>query len=232
MVGAEFAVLEIKRTSITRLKRRLAGSPLGVRCCLKSKEPRLRDWNYLCAGLSVRYYEWAWNQKNLDYEIETADNTVHCRYRQQLEIKRTSITRLKPWFCWSTNVLPCAWNQKNLDYEIETLLIRRKHLRVAILEIKRTSITRLKPKNGGASWGAIKNLKSKEPRLRDWNLVTEWASCRFTTAWNQKNLDYEIETGYARPETVIHQRLEIKRTSITRLKPLSGSPSSMSPWSL
>ena len=40
--------------------------------------------------------EAAWNQKNLDYEIET------------------------PSPHWSENPQANTWNQKNLDYEIET----------------------------------------------------------------------------------------------------------------
>ena len=37
-----------------------------------------------------------WNQKNLDYEIETTDNISPPFSGADLEIKRTSITRLKP----------------------------------------------------------------------------------------------------------------------------------------
>ena len=37
-----------------------------------------------------------------------------------LEIKRTSITRLKPDVKVSAMAFALAWNQKNLDYEIET----------------------------------------------------------------------------------------------------------------
>ena len=88
---------------------------------LKSKEPRLRDWN------------------------NDTDQIVWIGY--------------------------VAWNQKNLDYEIETGS-------VPAIE-KSTPVA----------------LKSKEPRLRDWNLkrilnVVQ----RSLTTWNQKNLDYEIET--------------------------------------
>ena len=63
-----------------------------------------------------------------------------------------------------------TWNQKNLDYEIET-----RHSRVAQASVGR--------------------LKSKEPRLRDWNCIPRW--CWLLVGflpWNQKNLDYEIET--------------------------------------
>ena len=91
--------LEIKRTSITRLKLQgpIAAARSGLwMLCLKSKEPRLRDWNF-----RVFY------QVLIDFD--------------ELEIKRTSITRLKlgDWQChWCSSRL--TWNQKNLDYEIET----------------------------------------------------------------------------------------------------------------
>ena len=90
----------------------------------------------------------AWNQKNLDYEIETNlfQNSVFIML-SSLEIKRTSITRLKPYvFSDKSSIKIVAWNQKNLDYEIET-------------------ICGLAPSAPGG------------------------------ITWNQKNLDYEIETG-------------------------------------
>ena len=61
-----------------------------------------------------------WNQKNLDYEIETSFVEDLRREDTRLEIKRTSITRLKRnnKSIFSNNIL--TWNQKNLDYEIET----------------------------------------------------------------------------------------------------------------
>ena len=63
--------LEIKRNSITRLKRELSSL---------YKKPHI-----------------TWNQKKLDYEIETM---------QKMAQQRSS---------------GCTWNQKKLDYEIETL---------------------------------------------------------------------------------------------------------------
>ena len=61
------------------------------------------------------------------------------------------------------------WNQKNLDYEIET--------------------------GHGMCIAAIAFcLKSKEPRLRDWNMDSSTPVQTVTQTWNQKNLDYEIET--------------------------------------
>ena len=68
-----------------------------------------------------------WNQKNLDYEIETLNINIDKMVVNRLEIKRTSITRLKPAWrymprLWGT----FTWNQKNLDYEIETFLDRQR----------------------------------------------------------------------------------------------------------
>ena len=64
----------------------------------------------------------SWNEKNLDYEIETV----------LLEI------RIRP-------SRGTTWNEKNLDYEIETRPVHwRRNLPPVLLEMKRTSITRLK----------------------------------------------------------------------------------------
>ena len=87
---------------------------------LKSKEPRLRDWNIDSHRLVGGLFGRAWNQKNLDYEIETTMPTG-----------QTARTRY-------------TWNQKNLDYEIETNWRVVASAGTLHLEIKRTSITRLK----------------------------------------------------------------------------------------
>ena len=208
--------LEIKRTSITRLKRVLDFGSRSLKHFLKSKEPRLRDWNRWTSGVVAAVklpwnqknldYEietsyarghkapvlLAWNQKNLDYEIETWQTRLLFTTTQRLEIKRTSITRLKQIPTKITTVLNLPWNQKNLDYEIETRCVGF-HRLCTDLEIKRTSITRLKP-------------------------MREVASRELLRSWNQKNLDYEIETGCAAGVGCWPCTLEIKRTSITRLK--------------
>ena len=137
----------------------------------------------------------AWNDKNLDYEIETMvsfdcaftgfslkrqeprlrdwnmamqnNPMMYCYY---LETTRTSITRLKHGDAeQSDDVLLLSWNDKNLDYEIETWYIRGERNVICSLETTRTSITRLK------------------------RLITKDDSSASPT-WNDKNLDYEIET--------------------------------------
>ena len=142
--------LETTRTSITRLKHSLLSGEPG--------------------------YSQAWNDKNLDYEIETnlsSDWTLSPRV--VLETTRTSITRLKQrskhrWA--STDGWASTWNDKNLDYEIETIV--RPEL------------------NGGSAytWND-KNL--------DYEIETAMPSGSPATSsksWNDKNLDYEIETQY------------------------------------
>ena len=62
-----------------------------------------------------------------------------------------------------------SWNQKNLDYEIETFKMGERRIETV-------------------------SLKSKEPRLRDWNFAIFVGMLLFFLTWNQKNLDYEIET--------------------------------------
>ena len=120
--------------------------------------------------------EWrwrSWNQKFLDYEIETVSKwyLIIILYHFLVEIKSFSITRLKPSLREerSLPLLP-SWNQKFLDYEIET---------------HQTSILRRPDQIG----------------------------------WNQKFLDYEIETGNSYGLGYASSRVEIKSFSITRLKP-------------
>ena len=64
-----------------------------------------------------------WNQKNLDYEIETHD-PISDAYAQRAawnqknldyEIETESLTNVPI-------ISSSAWNQKNLDYEIETIV--------------------------------------------------------------------------------------------------------------
>ena len=188
--------LEIKRTSITRLKRGTDGNRPPTPCALEIKRTSITRLK-LEEKVPLFVPVFAWNQKNLDYEIETR---VHfwCR-----------------WFFRGT------WNQKNLDYEIETLLpVSRAH-HTGVLEIKRTSITRLKRILQYPQAYSCLCLKSKEPRLRDWNgsklpvlgvaspsleikrtsitrlkhnCVLLSIRAVYLCSWNQKNLDYEIET--------------------------------------
>ena len=164
---------------------------------LKSKEPRLRDWNsncVCCYRLSTSFLK-SKEPRLRDWNVKTHHRSTLMTW---LEIKRTSITRLK-----RLTLLPFP-------------------LSAFPLEIKRTSITRLKQDLHTAVFREPDiSLKSKEPRLRDWNnsqprgcaymrhtlleikrtsitrlkpnvRVHDDRRCRF--AWNQKNLDYEIET--------------------------------------
>ena len=137
-----------------------------------------------------------WNQKFLDYEIET---------------------NLRAWL-WSIRF---SWNQKFLDYEIETRLriaIRCWRLRVGI---KSFSITRLKQMMNWSMaceldilWVGIKSFSITRLKLYKYRcarnirfyvgiksfsitrlkhvMVVEQGSTR--VRWNQKFLDYEIET--------------------------------------
>ena len=213
---------------------------------LKRQEPRLRDWNMLkcqfpnaihirlettrtsITRLKLREVigiHWnniyPWNDKNLDYEIETWERA-----------------------CLGLKCRP--WNDKNLDYEIETFGTSHVHPRKACLkrqeprlrdwnlslgfqrkqstqlETTRTSITRLKRRtntsalSASVSWNdknldyeietrrmtsvplSYRHLKRQEPRLRDWNRVRGFWKGDPPCAWNDKNLDYEIETSLYR----------------------------------
>ena len=137
-----------------------------------------------------------WNQKNLDYEIETSIESIHIGCDMYTWNQKNLDYEIETRISGMRDGNRFTWNQKNLDYEIETWASSMSSvIGTTVLEIKRTSITRLKH-----SWilplsHTIHSLKSKEPRLRDWNL---WNIC------------------FRRFESV---PLEIKRTSITRLKP-------------
>ena len=260
---------------------RMAATPFVVH--LKSKEPRLRDWNRNAqqpmtakaffleikrtsitrlkreTSIKLGCLFFTWNQKNLDYEIETCCRRLQSERRLQTwnqknldyEIETSSMLKPMATFLFS-------WNQKNLDYEIETaqhsLLPQSEHY----LEIKRTSITRLKQFVNFIASVRAKDLKSKEPRLRDWNWVNSRDRLNKRRAWNQKNLDYEIETvDRVLPRRCVHRWpwnqknldyeietsfiphvlqhlffLEIKRTSITRLKlaPIERVEASIRTW--
>ena len=137
---------------------------------------------------------WPWNQKNLDYEIETVV------WRMNRSVHRT-------------------WNQKNLDYEIETKQFVSRAVYQSILEIKRTSITRLKLCEVFLVIGIALGLEIKRTSITRLKLWGHLRRVELLIPWNQKNLDYEIETmeeQYRR--FFLSDGLEIKRTSITRLK--------------
>ena len=186
--------LETTSTSITRLKHRYAEMSQGHRAHLKRQAPRLRDWNHPTSQASQTPRH-AWNDKYLDYEIETLKKVAAMTCNDYLETTSTSITRLKLW-CWilsgkleawlettSTSITRLKqdwwgcrkrsrkypWNDKYLDYEIETGLC----LKVRLWKI---------------------SLKRQVPRLRDWNFFVGASS------------------EYA-------PKLETTSTSITRLKP-------------
>ena len=86
-----------------------------------------------------------------------------------LEIKRTSITRLK-----HTNNGSGKWVQS--------------------LEIKRTSITRLKPDSGTRKLASSSTLEIKRTSITRLKQEFQERWVRHRKAWNQKNIDYEIET--------------------------------------
>ena len=142
-----------------------------------------------------------WKEKNLDYEIETKSISTHCLFVRvnELEKKRTSITRLKRYGSSGTAVrrLEKSWKEKNLDYEIETRnwwkMLTISELR---LEKKRTSITRLKLSgccagNERQIWLGLEKKRTSITRLKRW------------------------KSAVGRRRSGL---LEKKRTSITRLK--------------
>ena len=138
----------------------------------------------------------SWNQKFLDYEIETSirkitDTNGDPSWNQKFldyEIWNDIVS-----FLYRDDYY--SWNQKFLDYEIETW---RTNISVSVSESK---------------------LESKVSRLRDWNSTQIVLPVTSVFSWNQKFLDYEIETNiYIRLKVGHLNRVGIKSFSITRLK--------------
>ena len=170
---------------------------------LKSKEPRLRDWNknrFHCTPLLASVLK-SKEPRLRDWNGKSRHVCGKCNcYR--LEIKRTSITRLKQttpvWM--PQHLFSLKSKEPRLrDWNYAASISTRNPVSV-ILEIKRTSITRLKRVTKSLLSVPAFTLKSKEPRLRDWNRDVWSGITGFFAAWNQKNLDYEIETCNA-PES-------------------------------
>ena len=189
-----------------------------VRWYLKSKEPRLRDWNRLGGG-SLNYIYITilkskeprlrdWNGRIAVVKIKASTN---------LKSKEPRLRDWNPISAYQPYWKQASWNQKNLDYEIETWIRILWGGTPCWLEIKRTSITRLKLQFW-AGRHCEKGLKSKEPRLRDWNRVHRRGYPGGTVCLKSKEprlRDWNLDNAKSQ---ILDNFLEIKRTSITRLK--------------
>ena len=135
--------LEIRSISITRLKRSFGTLTLIIRHI---------SWNqkYLDYEIETSYSIWKvrfavpWNQKYLDYEIETSNNqtqmeAIQTWNQKYLDYEIETSKRVYKSNNWYT------WNQKYLDYEIETWKCHFVSYLSMFLEIRSISITRLKP---------------------------------------------------------------------------------------
>ena len=140
----------------------------------------------------------SWNQKFLDYEIETFSTAYLCLARLTLKSK---VSRLRDWN--KDNIegaitALCSWNQKFLDYEIETNVVGM--LRILPHRWNQKFLD-YEIETGWRQLTALlpSQLKSKVSRLRDWNRTTnmDWENYHLWS-WNQKFLDYEIETPESR----------------------------------
>ena len=140
-----------------------------------------------------------WNDKYLDYEIETKKGDLRLRHLANL---KRQVPRLRDWNPttqdWSEIVSDPTWNDKYLDYEIETFTVLLWRKGDFLLETTSTSITRLKHICHEVLGYSYKNLKRQVPRLRDWNYACGLDTGFNTGTWNDKYLDYEIETSIAR----------------------------------
>ena len=91
-----------------------------------------------------------------------------------------------------------AWNQKYLDYEIETWKEFHDGNRKGNVEIRSISITRLKRAMyilvDAPNTLEIRSISITRLKLQSRSLMM-LIHLRMTIAWNQKYLDYEIETS-------------------------------------
>ena len=165
-------LVEIKSFSITRLKRTL---PFPCRDGNKGRwNQKFLDYEIETTTLVAsdeRYSMLGWNQKFLDYEIETS--AYLCRTQTYIQLK-SKVSRLRDWNASATTQTTTPPS----------------------VEIKSFSITRLKLTSPCPERLSKFQLKSKVSRLRDWNNARLSASFSSVTgSWNQKFLDYEIETA-------------------------------------
>ena len=140
---------------------------------LKRKVSRLRDWNAMCLKPYTHPLR-TWNEKYLDYEIETdvLSTVDYVKDVIRLETKSISITRLKLHILFDTRTpASLAWNEKYLDYEIETCSAFPTSTPRNFLK---RQVPRLRDWNSSAltlSQLQSSSLKRQVPRLRDWNSV-------------------------------------------------------------
>ena len=167
----------------------------------------------------------SWNQKKLDYEIETKAVSLQTGYKDTLKLEDSRLrdgNRICPsimvWFIiWLEKKRNSITRSKHTIINIGKVWffsLKRKETRLrdrnsfqsawtfasASLEKKRNSITRLKHFYDTRIYMPVTiNLKSKETRLRDWNTSVE-------------------PKGGLWIPVVVGTELEMKRNSITRLK--------------
>ena len=166
--------LEIKSISITRLKLKMSGG---------AKSAGSGTWNQKHLDYEIETLPWCprdrlprdapWNQKHLDYEIETK-RRIGTRQQRRCSTLKSKASRLRDWNGNTYYVEgACA------VLEIKSISITRLKQVVGSahrcsqgrLEIKSISITRLKHYFNPISicFSFVVNLKLKASRLRDWN---------------------------------------------------------------
>ena len=132
----------MKRTSITRLKQRYRAifHAQSFSWNEKNLDYEIETWEF---DVLVEFAAFAWNEKNLDYEIETRDSTIGMGQKICLKWKEP---RLRDWNMYcpgvATFMMVLKWKEPWLrDWNMVTVLLPES---AGVLEMKRTSITRLK----------------------------------------------------------------------------------------
>ena len=168
----------------TSLKIKNRTAQTHAKLLLKWKASRLRDWNRndnRTVSCCRKFRSSAWNEKHLDYEIET--NATGFTPSKETETEVTLKWKASRLRDWNFDVLhphgglsysDIPWNEKHLDYEIETLRLK--------------SVCTSKPAE--VTW----NEKHLDYEIETVGQVLSVTPVSFLPTWNEKHLDYEIET--------------------------------------
>ena len=163
-------LLEIKSTSITRLKQ-LTLSYFAINSTdLKSKAPRLRDWNKAVPPVDTTTRPG--NLKSKAPRLRDWNFTGYWEKIGGIDLN-SKAPRLRDWN-WCIRV---SAGSSGITLNSKAPRLRdwnKRQLRIAFI--------------------GVAVLNSKAPRLRDWNLPYWLAIAGVEYTWTQKHLDYEIET--------------------------------------
>ena len=164
--------IEMKSISIMRLKpiRRTAGSARGQTWNEKHLNYEIETGGFTLPPTDLVGDE-EWNEKHLNYEIETGGLGLPAHYVNKWNEKHLNyeIETMKQVV---ERIFGRLWNEKHLNYEIETDLLGVDQRRVWPNEMKSISIMRLKRNNFQLCKHSLP-MKWKASQLWDWNSIPQ-----------------------------------------------------------